>query len=83
MQTSERNGVVVGAIQVKAGDEMMLISDQGTLVRCRTDEVSEQGRNTQGVRVIRLRDEESLVGIAKIEDTNEPDELNEESTEND
>ena len=72
MQTSDRNGQLVGAIQVLPGDQMMLISDQGTLVRCRTDEVSELGRNTQGVRVIRLRDGESLVNIARIE---EPDEV--------
>ncbi|MDG1708049.1 MAG: DNA gyrase C-terminal beta-propeller domain-containing protein, partial [Emcibacteraceae bacterium] len=49
MQTSDRNGQLVGAIQVVPGDQMMLISDQGTLVRCRTDEISELGRNTQGV----------------------------------
>ncbi len=72
MQTSDRNGQLVGAIQVLPGDQMMLISDQGTLVRCRTDEISELGRNTQGVRVIRLRDGESLVNIARIE---EPDEV--------
>ena len=71
MQTSERNGQLVGAIQVSAGDQMMLISDQGTLVRCRTDEVSELGRNTQGVRVIRLKEGETLVNIARIEDTDE------------
>ncbi len=71
MQTSERNGQLVGAIQVFADYQMMLISDQGTLVRCRTDEVSELGRNTQGVRVIRLRDNESLVSIAKIEDSDD------------
>ncbi|MDG2078444.1 MAG: DNA gyrase subunit A [Pseudomonadales bacterium] len=73
MQTSERNGTLVGAIQVDAGNEMMLISDQGTLVRCRTDEVSELGRNTQGVRVIRLKEGESLVSVARIEDTDSED----------
>lgn len=71
MQTSDRNGGLVGAIQVDSGNEMMLISDQGTLVRCRTDEVSEVGRNTQGVRVIRLKDGESLVNIARIEEGEE------------
>lgn len=71
MQTSDRNGEIVGAIQVTQGDEMMLISDQGTLVRCRTDEVSELGRNTQGVRVIRLKEGEALVGVARIEDSGE------------
>jgi DNA gyrase subunit A len=66
MQTSERNGAIVGAIQVFDGDEIMLISDKGTLVRTRVDEVSSQGRNTQGVRLIRLKDEERLVGVVRV-----------------
>ena len=53
IQTSARNGKVVGAVQVFDGDEIMLISDQGTLVRTRADEISVVSRNTQGVRVIR------------------------------
>ncbi len=81
MQTSDRNGSLVGAIQVYDGNEMMLISDQGTLVRCRTDEVSELGRNTQGVRVIRLKDGEQLVGLARIEDSDEEDDSAEQSNE--
>ena len=68
MQTSDRNGQLVGAIQVVPGDQMMLISDQGTLVRCRTDEISELGRNTQGVRVIRLKEGELLVNVARIDE---------------
>ena len=68
MQTSERNGSLIGAVQVFDGDEMMLISDQGTLVRSRTDEVSIVGRNTQGVRVIRLKQDEHLVGVERIEE---------------
>lgn len=75
MQTSARNGKLVGAIQVVSGDQMMLISDQGTLVRCRTDEVSELGRNTQGVRVIRLKEGELLVNVARIEEPVEDDEV--------
>lgn len=81
MQTSERNGLLVGAIQVFSGNEMMLISDQGTLVRCRTDEVSELGRNTQGVRAIKLKESESLVGIARIEDSDDADNAHEASPE--
>jgi DNA gyrase subunit A len=73
MQTSERNGQLVGAIQVTTGDQMMLISDQGTLVRCRTDEVSELGRNTQGVRAIRLKEGESLMNVARIDEPEEED----------
>jgi DNA gyrase subunit A len=71
MSTSDRNGKMVGAVQVFDGDELMLISNQGTLVRTRSDEVSILGRNTQGVRVIRTKDGESLVGVQRID---EPDE---------
>jgi DNA gyrase subunit A len=66
MQTSERNGPLVGARQVFDGDEVMLISDQGTLVRTSADEVSVLSRNTQGVRLIALREGERLVNIARI-----------------
>jgi DNA gyrase subunit A len=68
MSTSARNGGMVGAVQVFEGDELMLISSQGTLVRTRTDEVSVLGRNTQGVRVIRTKDGESLVGVQRIDE---------------
>ncbi len=70
MVTSERNGDLVGAVQVFEGDELMLISNQGTMVRTRADEVSILGRNTQGVRVIRTKKGETLVGVERIE---EPD----------
>lgn len=71
MQCSERNGQMVGAIQVFEGDEVMLISNQGTLVRTRTDEISTSGRNTQGVRLIRLANEELLVGVQRIAEQEE------------
>ena len=67
IQTSERNGAVVGAVQVKAGDEIMLISNGGTLVRTSVDEVRDMGRNTQGVMLIRLSDNEKLVEIERVE----------------
>ena len=70
MQASERNGKVVGAVQVSDSDEIMLISDKGTLVRTRVDEVSVQGRNTQGVRLIRLRSGEKLVGLEQVDEPN-------------
>ena len=66
MACSERNGAMLGAVQVKDGEEIMLISDQGTLVRTRVDEVSVQGRNTQGVMLIRLSQGEKLVGLERI-----------------
>jgi DNA gyrase subunit A len=67
IQTSERNGAVVGAVQVKAGDEIMLISNGGTLVRTSVDEVRDMGRNTQGVMLIRLTEGEKLVEIERVE----------------
>ncbi len=68
MKTSERNGDVVGAVQVFPGDEAILISDKGTLVRIPTDQVSIQGRNTQGVRLINLTRDEHLVGMAAVDE---------------
>ena len=66
IQTSERNGSVVGATLVADGDEIMLISDGGTLVRTRVAEISTMGRNAQGVRLINLVDGEKLVGLDRI-----------------
>ena len=68
MKLSGRNGDVVGAVQIFPGDEVILISDQGTLVRIPTDEVSIQGRNTQGVRLINLTNDEHLVGMAPVDE---------------
>ncbi|MDX2465638.1 MAG: DNA gyrase subunit A [Porticoccus sp.] len=68
IQASERNGPLVGAVQLFEGDEIMLISDQGTMVRTRSEEISMLGRNTQGVRVIRLKEGETMVGLARIEE---------------
>ncbi len=68
IQTSNRNGRVLGALLVEGGDEMMLITSGGKLVRTRVDEVSVLGRNTQGVKLIRLREGERLVGIERVED---------------
>jgi DNA gyrase subunit A len=67
LQTSDRNGTTVAALQVMAGHEIMLISSTGTLVRTPVDEISVLGRNTQGVRLIRLAEGERLVGIERIE----------------
>ena len=67
IQTSERNGRTVGAALVGEDDEIMLISSSGTLVRTAVDDISIQGRNTQGVRLIRVGAEQRLVGLARIE----------------
>ncbi|MGB1236964.1 MAG: DNA gyrase subunit A [Pseudomonadales bacterium] len=73
MQCTDRNGELSGAVQVFSGDDVMLISDQGTMVRTRTSEIGVLGRNTQGVRLIRVADDENLVGIARIEEPSEED----------
>lgn len=82
IQTSIRNGSVVESVQVSETDEFMLISDKGTLVRTRVAEVSVQGRNTQGVRLIRLKDGEKLVGLERVEEPSglEDDDISETST---
>ena len=67
LQTSDRNGDTVAALQVMPGQEIMLISSTGALVRTAVDEISVQGRNTQGVRLIRLGEGERLAGIGRVE----------------
>ena len=66
IKTSERNGLTIGAIQVSDDDEIMLISSNGVLIRTPVDGISIVGRNTQGVTLIKLVDEQKLVGLAKI-----------------
>jgi DNA gyrase subunit A len=70
LQTSERNGEMVAALQVNSDHELMLISSTGTLVRTPVGEISIVGRNTQGVRLIRLGEGERLTGIERIETLN-------------
>ena len=65
--TSKRNGQLIAAIQAANEDDIMLISDGGTLVRTSVSEISTLGRNTQGVTLIRLRQDEKLVGLQRIE----------------
>mgnify|MGYP000722307918 FL=1 len=74
IKTSARNGRVVGAIQVTDEDEMMLISNKGTLVRARAADVSIIGRNTQGVTLINIAENEQLVSIAKIAESDDESE---------
>ena len=75
IKVSERNGSVVGAMEVIDGNEIMLISNKGTLVRTRVNEVSVVGRNTQGVRLIRTGDDEQVVGLQRIDEMDVDDEL--------
>ncbi len=67
LQTTERNGEMVAALQVNSEHELMMISSTGTLVRTPVAEISIVGRNTQGVRLIRLGEGERLTGIERIE----------------
>ncbi|MDN5513300.1 DNA gyrase subunit A [Acinetobacter sp.] len=67
IKTSERNGELVGAVSIDESKELMLISDGGTMVRTRASEVATTGRNAQGVRLIRLGNEELLVGVVSVE----------------
>ncbi|TRW89960.1 DNA gyrase subunit A [Candidatus Methylobacter oryzae] len=67
IQTSARNGAVVGAVLVNDHDEIMLITDGGTLVRTRVDGISVVGRNTQGVTIIRPDKNEKVIGVDRIE----------------
>ncbi|RKG43108.1 MULTISPECIES: DNA gyrase subunit A [Acinetobacter] len=77
IKTSDRNGELVGAVAIDASKELMLISDGGTLVRTRASEVAQTGRNAQGVRLIRLGDNETLVGVEAIEAVEEDEILEE------
>lgn len=73
IKVSERNGKVVGAVQVEEQDEIMLITDNGTLVRTRVNEVSVIGRNTQGVRIIRTSETELVVALQRIDEIQSDD----------
>ena len=81
IKVSERNGKVVAATQVEETDQIMLITDAGTLVRTRVSEVSIVGRNTQGVRLIRTADDEHVVSLERVWDADEDDSLEESGSE--
>jgi len=81
IQTSDRNGGVVGAVLVKDEDEIMLISSGGTLVRTAVDGVSVVGRNTQGVKLINLQDDDKLMSIDRICELENKDDVLEEGNE--
>ena len=66
MQTSERNGDVASVRQVSDDDDLMLITDQGTIIRIRVDQISIIGRNTQGVKLIGLKGGQRVTGIARV-----------------
>jgi DNA gyrase subunit A len=66
LQITDRNGRMVGALQVSAEDEIMLMSQAGVLVRTPVKDISVVGRNTQGVRLIRLEEGDQLSGLERI-----------------
>ena len=66
IKVTERNGLVVGAVQVDDCDQIMMITDAGTLVRTRVSEISIVGRNTQGVILIRTSEDENVVGLQRV-----------------
>lgn len=77
IKVGERNGAVIGAIQVDDSHEIMLITNGGILVRTRVQEVSLIGRNTAGVRLIRTGADELVVGLQRIEESEEEEQLDE------
>ena len=74
IQTTERNGKLVAAVLMGSGDEVLLISDGGTLVRTRGSEISRVGRNTQGVTLIRLSKDEKLQAVERMDASIDEDE---------
>jgi DNA gyrase subunit A len=86
VKTTERNGLAVGFLQVRDGDEIMLMAAQGKILRCKVDDIREIGRNTQGVRVLELEGlEDRVIGVARLADSSEgtPDDGDDGSAEND
>ncbi len=71
IKTSKRNGLLVNATIVNATDEVMMITDGGVLIRTRINEISQQGRNTQGVKVIALSENEKLVSVDRVDESQE------------
>nr|WP_233120006.1 DNA gyrase C-terminal beta-propeller domain-containing protein [Rappaport israeli] len=75
---SERNGAAVSAMQVSAGEEIMLVTDNGTMIRTAVEGIPTLGRNTQGVRLIRTNEAEKVIAVAKVvNEENETDEAEE------
>lgn len=78
IKTSDRNGLLVNATIVNSSDEVMMITDGGVLIRTRVNEISQQGRNTQGVNIISLSDGEKLVSVDRVDESEEDEEQYEE-----
>jgi DNA gyrase subunit A len=75
VKTTERNGLAVGFLQVRDGDEIMLMAAQGKVLRCKVGDIREIGRNTQGVRILDLDgDDDRVVAVARLADSGEREE---------
>ncbi|MFK8016829.1 MAG: DNA gyrase subunit A [Gammaproteobacteria bacterium] len=83
MQTTERNGALVGALLVAPDDQIMLITSAGVLVRTPVVDVSVIGRNTQGVRLIKPQDDDLLVGLARLQGLDDEEDEAEDSESDD
>jgi DNA gyrase subunit A len=74
VKTTERNGLAVGFLQVRDGDQIMLMAAQGKVLRCSVDDIREIGRNTQGVRILDLEGEDDrVVAVARLAESTERD----------
>jgi len=71
IDTSERNGNVVASFPVKPGEQLMLVTDQAKMIRTTVGDIRVMGRNTQGVTIFRVADDERVVSVAKIEETDD------------
>src|SRR5439155_643966 len=74
IQATERNGRVVAALEVVPTDQVMLITRGGIVIRTKVSEISEIGRNTQGVRLINLEEGDQLIDVARVEEKDEGEE---------
>ena len=73
LQVVEKNGPIVAASVVRDGEEVMLISAEGIMIRMKVDDISRQGRATQGVRLMRLDENDKVVAIAHVKQREEED----------
>ena len=73
--TDDRNGRVCGAVPVTEGDRIMLITDTGRVIKMRVDDIRETDRNTKGVTLMRVEDGERVVGVTRVVESEEDDEL--------
>jgi DNA gyrase subunit A len=67
IKTGGRNGPVVGMLQVRQGNDMLVITSKGKMIRLHVDDVTSQGRNTMGVRIIELDPDDQVGSIARVE----------------